>query len=456
MAREGAGRGLRRIQDAREDFLHFLHTEVGGSVVLLAATVAALAFANSSLAHSFSELWHVEIGVRVGADGISKSLLHWIDDLLMALFFFVVGLEIKREFVVGELRSARKAALPIIAAVGGMLGPALVYTLVTGGGAGSEGFGVPMATDIAFALGVLAILGDRVPANLRVFLVGLAIADDLGAVVIIALFYSSGVSWDWLGAALVLLGVLAALNWRDVQNPVPYFLIGLLVWFGFERSGVHATLAGVLVALTIPATCVTTPLQFVEWAKGKLNDIQDADIPGAHVLDDDSQQIYAGQLRQAAIGMQAPLQRLEFALHPVTTYVVLPLFALGNAGVALSAEGFAEGLKGPVSLGILLGLLVGKQVGITGFAWLAVRTRLAHLPPGVGWLHIYGASWLGGIGFTMSLFIAGLAFEDAALMSEAKLAILLTSVVAGLGGYLVLRFVAGPPLPVASTREVLD
>jgi NhaA family Na+:H+ antiporter len=427
----------------QEDFQDFLELEVSGSLVLLAATILALVLANSSLAEDFAHLWEVEAGFDFGTFHFSQHLLHWIDDALMALFFFVVGLEIKREFIVGELSSARQAALPIVAAVGGMLVPAGLYAAFTWGDPGSVGWGVPMATDIAFALGVLALLGSRVPAGLKVFVTALAIADDIGAVLVIALFYTSEILWGWLGIATVLLLLLVVFNVLKIESPIPYFVVGSVIWFAFLNSGVHATIAGVLVAMTIPASARLEPREFVNWARAKLDEIVEQDIPGAHVLETDEQQLCAMELQSEARFVQAPLQRLLHGLHPVSTYAVLPLFALANAGVAFSAgEGLL--LESSVSLGVLAGLVVGKQAGITAFSWLVVKTGVASLPEGVTWRHVYGAAWLGGIGFTMSLFVAGLAFSDPSHLAQAKTAILAASVIAGIGGYLVLRG-ASPP-----------
>jgi len=437
--RDGVSRIHQVLVGFLEGFRDFRHLEVSGSIVLLLATVSALLLANSAFGHSFEAFWHLEFGIHVGDFAIAQSLKHWIDDGLMAVFFFVVGLEIKREILVGELSSLRKAALPIIAAVGGMVVPAIIYTLVNHGGQGAHGWGIPMATDIAFALGVLAVLGSRVPTSLKVFLTALAIADDLGAVLIIAIFYTSEILWGWLGVAVLLLVLLVLFNLMGVRSPMPYFLVASVIWFAFLNSGVHATIAGVLVALTIPARARREPLEFVEWTRLKLDKIQELEVLGAHVLDSDAQQVCAMEIRTEAIDMQAPLQRLEYGLHPVTTFVILPLFALANAGIVFGGANPLEILMQPVALGVMLGLLVGKQLGVTLFAWLAVRAGLASLPAGVRWRHVYGAGWLAGIGFTMSLFVSGLAFEDTALQAEAKLAILVTSLLAGMGGYLFLR-----------------
>lgn len=431
-------RGLSRVQD---DFKRFLHLEVTGAIVLLVAAIVALIAANSGYAEEYHNLWKIEIGFNFGGWEFSETLLHWIDDGLMAVFFFVVGLEIKREVLVGELSTVRKAALPILAAVGGMIAPALIYLAVNQGGEGASGWGIPMATDIAFALGVLALLGSRIPVALKVFLTALAIADDIGAILVIAAFYTEHIHLGWLGVGLGLILVLVLFNIFDVDNPVPYFAVASVIWFAFLHSGIHATIAGVLVAFTIPAKARTQSIAFVAWAREKLDEIEGVDVPGSHVLADPTQQHCALEIREAAKHTAAPLQRLEAGLHPFATYVVLPLFALANAGVTLTEYDVFDIILEPVSIGIFLGLTLGKTLGIFGFTWLAVRLRLAQLPQSIRWQHIFGASMLGAIGFTMSLFISNLAFRGQLLQAEAKLSILITSLIAGGLGYAFLRFV---------------
>lgn len=420
-------------------FAEFLHTEVAGAVVLLAATIIALIIVNSPLNPAYEALWHLETGIFVGAFEFAQSLLHWVDDALMALFFFVVGLEIKREFLVGELSERRKAALPVLAAVGGMVVPALLYWAINAGGPGANGWGVPMATDIAFALGVMALLGSRVPAGLKVFLTALAIADDIGAILVIGVFYSTDISLGLLGLAAILLAVLFLLNRFGVDSPWPYALIGVVVWAAVLASGVHATIAGVLVAFTIPAAARIAPLEFARRTRERIDRMVDQHVPGQPVLADDAQQVACVAIRKDAILSVPPLQRMEFALHPFVTFVVLPLFALGNAGVRLVGGDAADALTSPVAVGVLLGLVVGKPIGIVAMSWLAVRAGFAQLPEGVNWAHVTGAGILGGVGFTMSLFVANLAFKDPAQVLEAKFAILVASLLAGVVGYFVLR-----------------
>jgi NhaA family Na+:H+ antiporter len=302
-----------------------------------------------------------------------------------------------------------------------------------------------MATDIAFAIGVMALLGDRVPTGLKVFLVALAIADDIGAILVIAVAYTTDISWAWLGFGALMFFVLLAFNRFKVDSPWPYFIVGGLLWFAELMSGVHATIAGVLVAVTIPAVALLDPLVFTAQTRERLDRIEAAHVPGTHVLCDDTQQLVALDIRREARHTAPPLQRLEFALHPWTTYVILPLFALGNAAVRLVGEDVRVLLATPVALGVLFGLVIGKPLGIAAMTWIATKTGVADLPESVGWTHILGAGLLGGIGFTMSLFISSIAFRDAAETTEAKIAILLASVIAGLLGYLVLRFLTKRP-----------
>jgi NhaA family Na+:H+ antiporter len=340
---------------------------------------------------------------------------------------------------VGELSAARKAALPVLAALGGMIVPALIYIAINQGGPGAHGWGVPMATDIAFAIGVMALLGDRVPSGLKVFIVALAIADDIGAILVIAVFYTTGVNFVALAVAAALFVLLIVLNRAGVDSPWPYFLIGGLLWLAMLISGVHSTIAGVLVAVTIPAVAKVDPLVFTAETRARLDRIEAANVPDAHVLCDDTQQLVALDIRRDARHTASPLQRLEFTLHPFTTFVVLPLFALANAGVRLVGVDVPYLLSLKVALGVMLGLVVGKPIGIALFSWLAVRLKVAELPTGVTWPLLVGAGVLGGIGFTMSLFVASIAFRGQLQSTEAKTAILVASLVAGGLGYLVLR-----------------
>jgi NhaA family Na+:H+ antiporter len=402
-------------------------------------TVVALVWANSPWAEIYEHLWEIPFNVGFGGFVLSKPLHAWINDGLMAVFFFAVGLELKREILVGELSSPRQAALPIAAALGGMLVPAGIYLLINRGAEGASGWGIPMATDIAFSLGVLTLLGKRVPLALKVFLVALAIADDIGAVLVIAFFYTSHISWMNLLVGTGFLIALLGANWAGVRHPLIYAILGIGgLWLAFLLSGVHATIGGVLAAFTIPARTRIDPKEFVVQSRELISDFEGASGDGKGIWTNKDQQTALHVLENNCERVQTPLQRLEEGLHPWVTYLILPLFALANAGVPLRGDPIAT-LSHPVTLGIVLGLLMGKQVGITLFAFLAVKLRMAKLPDGVSWRHIYGVGLLGGIGFTMSLFISGLAFGESPLLIDSKLGILLASLAAGIGGWLFLR-----------------
>jgi Na+:H+ antiporter, NhaA family len=422
-------------------FQQFIATEASSGIVLLAFTGLALGWANSPWSDSYHRVWEIPFSVGMPGLGLTMSLHHWVNDGLMAVFFFLVGLEIKREVLVGDLSTRRSATLPVAAALGGMLVPAALYALVNLGGAGSRGWGVPMATDIAFALGILALLGDRVPSGLRVFLAALAIADDLGAVLVIAFFYTGALDWIAMGGAAVVLGALVALNMLGVRRPGVYALFGIVLWLFVLGSGIHATIAGVLLALTVPARRLINETEFLARAEASLAEFRAADEPGATVLANRGHQEALQALEHAADAAQAPLQRMEHALHGVVAFVIMPVFALANAGVSFGA-GTVAAARSSIAWGIIIGLALGKPLGITLASYLAVRSGAADLPSSVSWRHIHGAGWLGGIGFTMSLFVAGLAFGEDALLDVAKLGVLGASVTAGLIGYALLRAIA--------------
>ena len=420
-------------------FQRFARTEAASGLVLLACTIVALAWANSPWAPSYEHLWETEVTLGLGPLTAHGTLHHLINDGLMAVFFFLVGLEIKREMLAGELASARQAALPIAGALGGMVVPALLYASLNIGGPGAPGWGVPMATDIAFALGVLALLGDRVPVGVRVFLAALAIVDDIGAVLVIALFYSGGIAWSSLALAggFVLLAIGA--NLAGIRRPWAYGAIGLALWAAVFSSGIHATIAGVLLAMTIPARTRIDEEHFLRRARRALARFEVVHEEGASALRDPDHQAAVQHLERLAEQVQPPLLRLEHSLHGVVAFGIMPLFALANAGVPLGLTGIdTDGMR--VALGVAVGLLLGKPVGITIFAWLAVRSGAATLPGGVTWRSIGGAGLLGGVGFTMALFIAGLAFTGRPeLLLAAKLGILGASLIAGVAGWVALR-----------------
>lgn len=428
------------IERVLAPFQRFVRTESASGLVLLACTALALAWANSPWAASYEHFWETELTVGLGPLTAQTTVHHLINDGLMAVFFFLVGLEIKREMLAGELASVRQAALPIAAAAGGMLVPALLYLSLNAGTPGEPGWAVPMATDIAFALGVLALLGDRVPLGVRVFLAALAIVDDIGAVLVIALFYSGGIAWHALSFAGALLLLAIGANVAGVRRPWAYAAIGLLLWGAILSSGIHGTIAGVLLAMTIPARTRIDEGNFLRRARGALSRFEVAHEPGASPLKDPEHQAAVQQLERLAEQLQPPLLRLEHALHGVVAFAIMPLFALANAGVPLGLAQLEGGPGTSVALGIALGLIAGKPIGITLFAWGAVRLGFASLPQAVTWRLIGGAGLLGGIGFTMALFIAGLAFvNEPGLLVAAKLGILGASLIAGLAGWLVLR-----------------
>jgi Na+:H+ antiporter, NhaA family len=405
----------------------FVHTEASSGAVLLAAAVVALVWANSPWSASYAHLWETEAAVGVGSFVLREDLRHWVNDLAMALFFFVVGLEIKREAVHGDLRDRRVALLPVACAFGGMVVPAVLYAAATAGTAGSRGWGIPMATDIAFSLGVLALLGRRAPVALKAFLLALAIVDDIGAIVVIAVFYSAGVSLAWLAGALAGLVAVVVLQRLKVRSVVPYVVLAAAVWVMTFESGVHATLAGVALGLLTPAWAFQKP-----WA---VRDEVSAELAAAHVADDvvderdETTFLEVSVLSREAV---SPLGRLERLLHPWSAMVVLPLFALANAGITLS--GLPSGDDARVTAGVAAGLVLGKPVGVLLAALLAVRLARAALPRGVGWVEMAAVGMLAGIGFTVSLFVTGLAFPAGGLADGAKVGILAASIVAGLAG----------------------
>ncbi len=415
-------------------FQEFARMDAAGGLVLMGAMVAALIIANSPLSELYQTLLAKKITVGYGSWKIAKPLLLWINDGLMAIFFFVVGLEIKREILTGELRGARKAALPAAAALGGMVAPALFYAAFNIGGPGADGWGVPMATDIAFSLGVLSLLGTRAPLSLKVFLTALAIVDDLGAILVIALFYTEKIALIALLVAGIAFLVMIVLNRMGVKNSIPFLLVGIVMWVGMLKSGVHATIAGVLAAFTIPTTTLIDYGLLKAGMRKLVDGIGDSDKPEL-LLHETSHHLHHAALLSGSL-----LHRLEHMLHPWVAFFIMPVFALANAGIALNPESFTTLLQ-PIGLGILLGLIAGKTIGITLFSLAAVKLGLADFPKGFGLGQLIGVSLLAGIGFTMSLFIANLAFTDPVLLEQAKMAVLTASLIAGVGGFFLLKMV---------------
>jgi NhaA family Na+:H+ antiporter len=412
----------------------FLRTEEAGGLLLLTAAVAALLWANSPWRASYDAVWHTQLTIGLGPWSLAEDLQHWVNDGLMALFFLVVGLEIKRELTTGELRDPRAAALPAIAALGGMAVPALLYLVINRTGEPARGWGIPMATDIAFALGVLAIVGRGLPTALKSFLLALAIVDDIGAILVIAVFYSGSVSpWSLLTAG-GLLGLILVLQRLQVRWTVVYVLLGVGVWLATFQSGVHATIAGVALGLATPSVPFQRPRAVSLEAHRIADDTVDDPVPP----DADAHQwLHLASLTREAV---SPLARLEHLLHPWSSYVIIPVFALANAGVSITRSTLGEALTSGVTLGVVVGLVVGKTVGVTVFTWLATRTGITRLPEGVGWTQLVGVAALAGIGFTVSLFITSLAFQTQAVQDAAKVGILAASLLAGLlGAFLLAR-----------------
>ncbi len=422
-------------------FEEFIHRQTTSGLLLMATAIIALILANSSLAEDYQHFIHTPVIFTIGGWGIDMTLHHWVNDALMALFFFVVGLELKREIMVGELSNIRHAALPVVAAIGGMVMPALIYLAFNHQGDAMRGWGVPMATDIAFAVGALVLLANRVPKSLITFLVALAIADDLGAVLVIALFYTQALSLSWLGAAIAILALLFTLNFAGIRKVMPYFILAVLLWYALMQSGVHATLAGVLGAFTVPARSKYDPNLFAERVNVQIDHFIANRQQDDTILANENLHSVVQRLEESVKGVQTPLQRLENIWHLPVAFLVIPIFALFNAGIPLQFNALGETFTHPVMLGVTFGLLFGKFIGISGACWLALKLGIGQLPSGTRFSQIMAVSVLGGIGFTMSIFIAELAFAnqpDYLLM--AKTGVLLASLLAGLIGFVWLWF----------------
>ncbi|MEF2146418.1 MAG: Na+/H+ antiporter NhaA [Desulfovibrionaceae bacterium] len=429
-------------------FNTFFRMEAAGGIVLLLCTIVALVWTNSPWAASYEAVWHTGLTVGVGDWTLSKPAILWINDGLMAIFFFVVGLEIKREMLVGGLSTPSKVIMPVAAAIGGMVVPALIFLLFNADQASAGGWGIPMATDIAFALGIMSLLGDRVPISLKLFLTAVAIVDDIGAILVIAVFYTSSLDLAALGAAFIVLGCMAVLNLRcGVRHSIPYLILGIVVWFAFLASGIHATIAGVLAALTIPAGTKMDCTNFVENLRRAADTFEMAITPGKTVLTNKEQQMALHSLEHAYEAATTPLQNIEHTLHPWVSFCIMPIFALANAGVSLDGD-ILHSLTSPLSLGVIFALVLGKQLGVTGACVLVKKLGISEYPARTTLQQLYGASCLTGVGFTMSIFISNLAFAQTPLLVEqSKIAVLFASLVAGVLGYAVLRLV----VPMASS-----
>jgi NhaA family Na+:H+ antiporter len=421
--------------------VHFMHIEAAGGIVLLVCTLLAFAAANSPWAEQFNAIWQTRIGFTIGSFQLYKPLLLWINDGLMTIFFFVVGLEIKREIVFGELGELRKAMLPAAAALGGMLAPAGIYLLVQGGaGPGGRGWGIPMATDIAFVVGFLALLGSRVSLGLKILLLTLAIVDDIGAILVIAIAYSTETSTTYLALGLGGLVAVGICRWIGVRRIPVYIVIGAAIWLAVLKSGVHPTIAGVVLGLLTPAVPWFAERSLIRVAEGVAHRLRQDHEANSFDHHEEAVQV----LTATAIESVSPLDRLETALHPWVAFAIMPLFALANAGVRVEPAAILE----PVAMAVAAGLIVGKPLGILVFSWIAVRLGLARLPGGVDWRVLFGAGCLAGIGFTMSLFIAGLALEGP-LLTAGKIGTLLGSTVSAVVGLSVLAWLLKRPSPAA-------
>lgn len=417
----------------------FINNSTTSGIVLFSSAFLAILIANSPWADEYHHLWELDFSVGFNGNFITKNLHHWINDGLMAIFFFVVGLELKREIIGGELRNPKNAILPIIAAIGGMLLPALIYYFFNQSGVTSDGWGIPMATDIAFALGVLYLLGDKVPLSLKVFLTALAIVDDIGAVLVIAFFYTSDINFVSLATGGVFMLVLIVSNIVGIRNTIYYGIIGIGgLWLAFLMSGVHATIAAVLAAMTIPADVkisekiYTEKLQLLiaKFQKAKPNNNPTVTSNQLHIIED---------IRICSKRALTPLQRLEHSMHPFVAFVVMPIFAFSNAGVVLSGDMFSQ-LNTSVFYGVFFGLILGKVLGVFGLVFLLVKLKWINLPDGMNNIHLLGVGFLASIGFTMSLFIGGLAFVNKEFIAQAKMGVLFASIVASFIGYIIIKY----------------
>lgn len=420
-------------------FGKLIHSASASSIVLFSAVIIALVLANSPLGYQFYKFWEYDFSIELGNMKVSKNLHHWINDGLMAVFFFVIGLELKREIMGGELSDPKNAILPIGAGIGGMLFPALIYLLFNQSGGATDGWGIPMATDIAFALGILHILGDKVPTSLKVFLTVLAIADDLGAVLVIAFFYTSEISFESLAIASVFLSIMFIGNFIGIRSLLFYSIVGLGgFWLSFSMSGVHATISGVIAAFAIPADVKIKGVDYATKMKDLLGQFIKAKTDKTTTLITNEQIKVIQKIKFYSDAALTPLQQLEKYLHPIVGFVIMPIFALANSGITFDGHILKE-LNSPVTYGIIFGLVLGKFIGITGMVKLLTMFKIVSLPKGITWRHIMGVGFIAGVGFTMSLFINNLAFTDPVFISQAKTGILFASLIAGLLGYFMLN-----------------
>ena len=438
-------------------FNTFFHNESTGGILLLICAVIAVTLASIPGGEWFDRLWETRASIGIGDFSIEMTLRYWINDALMAIFFFVVGLEIKREMLVGQLSSIKRSALPIVAALGGMLVPAGIYWACNAGHPESiQGWGIPMATDIAFAIGILSLLGDRVPPSLKVFLTALAIVDDIGAIIVLAVFYPAhALHLEFLAYAGIILAVLAAFNALKLKNKYLYIVPGIMMWYFTYRSGIHATIAGVLLAMVIPSKGSINEIRFQSRISLLLEKFKITSNRKTNVLTSPEQQHIIHSMSTELKSVDPLLHRFESKLHPIVTFIIMPLFALANAGVALDFSSISSGGLSPVTLGIVLGLLIGKPAGIFIFSFISIKMKLAARPTGVTWTQMASISILGGIGFTMSIFINNLAFSSGSLIDIGKISILIASASAALLGLLAMRVSCSGKAPALTAEEIL-
>ena len=432
---------MKRISNSLKDFIKL---ETSSSILLFAFSILAIVWANSPFGNTYVELWNHEftIGFSDTDFHLSKPLILWINDGLMAIFFFVIGLEVKREILVGELTTLRKATLPLFAAVGGMVFPVAFFFILNKGELGIDGWGIPMATDIAFTLGILKLLGKRVPLGLKIFLTAFAIVDDIGAVLVIAIFYSANIQWDLIFYALLIFSLLAFLSYKKIYSKYLYFIFGLMVWLLFLKSGIHPTIAGILMAFTIPIQRKVNLGVYLRVVKKQLNFFKAEENSNESKIMSTEQLQAVNSIENVTEHIQSPLQHLEHSLHGWVSYVIMPIFALANAGVLLSSDGIEN--TSHITINIAIALVLGNTIGIMLLSYIGVKLKLADLPKGVNFTNLFGVSLLGGLGFTMSLFIVNLAYTDASFIAASKMGVIIGSLIAGVLGYLVLRFSLKP------------
>ncbi|MFT5665042.1 MAG: NhaA family Na+:H+ antiporter [Gammaproteobacteria bacterium] len=432
----------------------FIHRQTTSGILLFICAVIAIYLANSGWSESYLQFFNSYFTIGIPGFELSKTIHHWTNDGLMALFFFVIGLELKREILVGELSDPKQAIIPIVAAVGGMVVPVAIYMMINPEGPGFDGWGIPMATDIAFALGTLALLGSRIPKSLLMFLVALAIVDDLGAVLVIALFYTETINMPALLIAIIMVTLLCFLNLGGIRRTSPYIILGFILWVAMLKSGIHATVAGILLAFTIPMRPKYDPARFLQQFSNMVAKIKTAYASESNIIKNDALRAHFQSLGEGIELVQAPAQVLEHKMHTPTAYFILPLFALANAGILVDTTSLTNLITHPVSIGIAAGLIFGKLIGIAGFSWVVVKLGLATLPKGLNFKHIIGVGFMGGIGFTMSIFIAELGFShDPEDLLMAKTGILFASLISGVAGFMWLYLTSESPEKIRQEAE---